>query len=113
MLKTAGSTTDQRSRASFYLARAFEASRELDRAEAKCLDGIAQTEKNFGPHSYIAAFGYENDGDLLRQMSRFDEAWIALAECLIAQNQPQSARALLDEAAIAPATHPRAHALAA
>lgn len=41
------------------------------------------------------------------------EARIALAECLIAQNQPQSARALLDEAAIAPATHPRAHALAA
>lgn len=74
MLKTAGSTTDQRSRASFYLARAFEASRELDRAEAKCLDGIAQTEKNYGPRSYIAAFGYENYGDLLRQMSRFDEA---------------------------------------
>lgn len=74
LLKTAGSTTDQRSRVSFYLARAFEASRELDRAEAKYLDGIARTEKNFGPRSDIAAFGYENDGDLLRQMSRFDEA---------------------------------------
>ncbi len=41
------------------------------------------------------------------------EARIALAECLIAQNQLQSARALLGEAAIAPATNPRAHALAA
>jgi serine/threonine-protein kinase len=74
LLKEAGSHSDQRSRAPFYLARAFEAKRQLEQAEAQYLDGISEAEKNFGPRSYIAAFGYENYGDLLRQMARFDEA---------------------------------------
>jgi eukaryotic-like serine/threonine-protein kinase len=74
VLAKADSKTEQRSRASFYLARAYEASGDLARAEALYRDGIAQAERNFGPRSYIAAFGYENFGDLLRQQSRFDEA---------------------------------------
>ena len=82
LLKEADSTSEQRSRASFYLARTFEASRELDRAERQYLDGIAQAERNFGPRSYIAAFGYENYGDLLRQMARFDDAQRYLVRAL-------------------------------
>ena len=70
--------TDARSetlpRAAFYLARTHEARHDLAGAEALYLEGLRSAGRHFGAHSYIAAFGQDNYGDLLRQMARFDEA---------------------------------------
>ena len=74
LLRRGGSTSENRSRAAFYLARSFEARDDLKSAEAAYLDGLAAARKNFGERSYIVAFGEENYGDLLRQMARFDDA---------------------------------------
>ncbi|HSW03594.1 protein kinase domain-containing protein [Aquabacterium sp.] len=82
LLQDAHSTSENRSRAPFYLARAFEARGDLAGAEALYLDGLAAARRNFGPRSYILAFGEENYGDLLRQMARFDDARQHLAQAL-------------------------------
>ncbi|MEO6276948.1 serine/threonine-protein kinase [Roseateles sp.] len=82
LLQRSGSTSDNRSRAAFYLARAFEMRNDFKGAEAQYLEGLAAARKNFGERSYIVAFGEENYGDVLRQMARFDEARQHLATAL-------------------------------
>jgi serine/threonine-protein kinase len=72
-LKAAGSRSVDLSRANFYLARTWESSGEYTRAEPYYLDGIKSAEANFGTGSYIAAFGYDNFGDMLRHLHRYAE----------------------------------------
>jgi serine/threonine-protein kinase len=74
LLREARSTSEQRSRAAYYLARPLEAKGDLAGAEALYLEGLDAARQNFGPRSYIVAFGEENYGDLLRQQGRLDEA---------------------------------------
>lgn len=74
LLRDARSTSVQRSRAAFYLARPFEDKGDLAAAEALYLEGLAAARQNFGPSSFILAFGEENYADLLRQQGRLDEA---------------------------------------
>jgi serine/threonine-protein kinase len=73
-LKEADSHSDDRSRAAFYLARTWETVGEYARAEPYYVDGIKAAEANFGPDSYIAAFGHDNFGDMLRHLHRYAEA---------------------------------------
>ena len=74
LLQDNASTSENRSRAAYYLARALEAQGDLAGAEALYQDGLQAARKNFGPHSYIVAFGEDNYGDLLRQQARFADA---------------------------------------
>jgi serine/threonine-protein kinase len=73
VLKAAGSRSVDLSRANFYLARTWESAGEYARAEPYYREGIKAAEANFGPKSYIAAFGYDNFGDMLRNLHRYDE----------------------------------------
>ena len=73
VLNAAGSRSVDLSRANFYLARTWEGIGEYARAEPYYVDGIKAAEANFGAGSYIAAFGYDNFGDMLRHLHRFDE----------------------------------------
>jgi eukaryotic-like serine/threonine-protein kinase len=72
-LKAAGSRSVDLSRANFYLARTWESIGEYARAEPYYVDGIKAAEVNFGTRSYIAAFGYDNYGDMLRHLHRYAE----------------------------------------
>ena len=56
------------------LARIHEEQGDPADAVPLYLDGIAAAERDTGPSSYQAAFGYQNYGDLLRQLARFAEA---------------------------------------
>ncbi len=72
-LKNSDSHTADRSRVSFYLARTYENVGDFARADPYYQDGIRTAEANFGPRSYISAFGYENYGDMLRHQRRYAE----------------------------------------
>jgi len=74
VLKAANSRSVDLSRANFYLARTWESAGEYARAEPYYRDGINAAVANFGPDSYITAFGYDNFGDMLRNLHRYDEA---------------------------------------
>lgn len=73
-LRSAESRSEDRSRAAYYLARTYEATRDYAAAEPLYLDGLEAAYRNFGPNSYIVAFGEMNYGDLLRLLGRGVEA---------------------------------------
>ena len=82
-LRTSGTGGPQPARAAFYLARVQEARGRMDEAEALYREGITAAEKDTGANSYQAAFGYQNYGDLLRQLGRFAEAEQYLRRALV------------------------------
>jgi tetratricopeptide (TPR) repeat protein len=73
-LKATAAISDDRSRVCFYLARIWEGAGDYTKAETYYLEGIKTAETNFGPRSYIAAFGYDNFGDMLRHVHRYAES---------------------------------------
>ena len=74
LFREAGSTSEERSRAAYYLAWIKEAQHQYAAAEPYYLDGIAAARANFGEKSFMVAYGYENLADLLRREQRLDEA---------------------------------------
>jgi hypothetical protein len=74
LFREAGSTSEERSRAAYYLAWIKEAQHEYAAAEPYYLEGIAAARTNFGEKSFMVAYGYENLADLLRRQQRLDEA---------------------------------------
>jgi len=74
LLERTRSTTEDRSRAAYYLAWIMESRGDFPRAEAYYDRGIAAGRANFGERSFIVAFGYEGLADMLRQQQRLAEA---------------------------------------
>ena len=73
-LKRIDARTEDLPRAGYYLARTLESAGDYAAAEPYYVDAIKSAEQNFGKKSYIAAFGYDNFGDMLRHLHRYDEA---------------------------------------
>ncbi|MET0207562.1 MAG: tetratricopeptide repeat protein [Burkholderiaceae bacterium] len=73
-LKAIDARTEDLPRAGLYLARTWESAGEYARAEPYYVEAVAAAEKNFGKGSYVAAFAYDNYGDMLRHLHRFEEA---------------------------------------
>ncbi|MEJ0086389.1 MAG: serine/threonine-protein kinase [Pseudomonadota bacterium] len=73
-LKAAGAHSADLSRAGFYLARTLESAGDYAGAEPYYVDAIKAAEQNFGAGTYLAAFGYDNFGDMLRHVHRYAEA---------------------------------------
>jgi serine/threonine-protein kinase len=82
LLREAGSRSEDRPRAAYYLAWIKEFQRDFAAAESYYLDGIAEGRANFGENSFIVAFGYENLADLLRKQQRLDEARETIGKAL-------------------------------
>jgi serine/threonine protein kinase len=73
-LKGADARTEDLPRTGYYLARTLESAGNYAGAEPYYVEAITAAEKNFGAGSYIAAFGYDNYGDMLRHLHRYAEA---------------------------------------
>jgi serine/threonine-protein kinase len=73
VLKDADVRSEDLARAGYYLARTWESAGNYARAEPYYVDAIHAAEQNFGSGSYIAAFGYDNFGDMLRHLHRYAE----------------------------------------
>ena len=82
LFKSAHSTSEDRSRAAYFLAWTYEPQRDFARAEALYLDGIDAARENFGEKSFVVAFGYEGLADMLRQQQRLPEAHEAIGKAI-------------------------------
>jgi eukaryotic-like serine/threonine-protein kinase len=74
LLRDTRSTSENRSRAAYYLGWIKEAQHEFAAAESYYQDGLAAARENFGERSFIVAFGYESLADVLRKQKRLTEA---------------------------------------
>ncbi|HEY1327617.1 MAG TPA: serine/threonine-protein kinase, partial [Casimicrobiaceae bacterium] len=82
LLKDMASTSEDRSRAAYFLAWIAESQREFASAEAYYRDGIEAGTANFGERSFIVAMGYEGLSDMLRTAQRLPEARAAIEHAL-------------------------------
>jgi len=82
LLKELHAKTEDRSNAAYFLAWVMEAKGDYARAESLYADGIEAGRANFGPRSYIVAFGYDGLADMLRKQRRFAEARNAIREAI-------------------------------
>ncbi|OLE96595.1 MAG: hypothetical protein AUG75_18595, partial [Cyanobacteria bacterium 13_1_20CM_4_61_6] len=82
LFKGAHSTSEDRSRAAYFLAWTYEPQRDFARAEALYQDGIDAGRQNFGEKSFVVAFGYEGLADMLRQQQRLLEAREAIGKAI-------------------------------
>ncbi|HET8877187.1 MAG TPA: serine/threonine-protein kinase [Casimicrobiaceae bacterium] len=74
LLKRAHATTEDRSRAAYFIGWIHESTGDFARAETYYNDGIEAGRANFGERSFIVAFGYEGLAESLRRQRRLAEA---------------------------------------
>jgi len=82
LLKAMHSTSEDRSRAAYFLAWIAESQRDFAGAEAYYRDGIEAGKANFGERSFIVAMGYEGVSGMLRRTQRLPEAQAAIEQAL-------------------------------
>jgi len=82
LLKRAHSTTEDRSRAAYFIAWIHESNGDFVRAEAYYNDGIDAGRANFGERSFIVAFGYEGLAGMLRRQRRLADAREMMARAI-------------------------------
>jgi hypothetical protein len=82
LLKEIGATSEDRSRAAYFLAWTYEPERDFTQAEAYFDEGIAAGRRNFGERSFIVAYGYEGLANMLLQQQRLAEAQEAIAKAI-------------------------------
>jgi serine/threonine-protein kinase len=82
LLKDVHATSEDRSRAAYFLAWIAESQRDFARAEVYYRDGIDAGKANFGERSFIVAMGYEGMSDMFRVSQRLPEARAAIEQAL-------------------------------
>jgi serine/threonine-protein kinase len=82
ILKRTRATTEDRSRAAYFIAWIHEGNGDFARAEAYYNDGIDVGRTSFGARSFIVAFGYEGLAETLRRERRLAEARAAIGKAI-------------------------------